>query len=228
MRTMWLGVLLASTLAVQGCSHLGADSDGDWHARPVVNDHVEVVSQKDGSWEPVAAPHHRRWERPKVVEVSYGPQAEQNYRLDTGDTLRIFVYGQENLSRLYTIDANGAIMMPLIGIIRARGLTTYALARQIRGQLATRFVRDPHVTVDVHENRPFFILGEVRQPGKYPYVHGMTIEMAVAIAGGYTPRANERRASVSRKQDGSQTHLEGGPGFVLRAGDTVTIDERFF
>jgi polysaccharide export outer membrane protein len=69
----------------------------------------------------------------------------------------------------------------------------------------------PNTTVYIQENRPFFILGEVRQPGKYPYVHGMTIEMAGAIAGGYTARANERRARVSRKEDGSQTHLEGGP-----------------
>lgn len=222
------GVLLASALILGGCSHFGAEPGEGWNPRVVSGERTEVVSTKDDGWQPVAAEPERRWSRPKVVEVSYEAPGKTDYALDTGDELRIFVYGQENLSRLYRIDARGTIMMPLIGVVRARGLTTYALAARIRARLGARYVRDPHVTVDIYENRPFFILGEVRKPGKYPYVHGLTIEQAVAIAGGYTPRANERRARVSRKDaDGAQM-LAGDPTFLVRPDDTITIEERFF
>ena len=119
-------------------------------------------------------------------------------------------------------------MVPLLGSVSARGLTTSELAARIRARLGSQYVRDPHVTVDIHENRPFFILGEIRQPGKYPYVNGMTIEMAVAIAGGYTPHASERHARVSRMGTDGHQMLEGQPSFVVRPGDTITIQERFF
>lgn len=186
------------------------------------------MSRKDDDWQPVAARPEREWSRPKVVEVSYDRSVEAAYTLDTGDTLRIFVYGQQNLSRLYTVDARGSIMVPLLGSVSARGLTTSELAARIRARLGSQYVRDPHVTVDIHENRTFFILGEIRQPGKYPYVHGMTIEMAVAIAGGYTPRASERHARVSRMGTDGHQMLEGQPSFLVRPGDTITIQERFF
>lgn len=224
------GVLLASALifTLAGCSHFDAEPGEGWNTRVVGGERHDVVSSKDGGWQPVAAQPERRWSRPKVVEVSFETPADEGYMLDTGDELRIFVYGQENLSRLYKVDARGTLMMPLIGVVGARGLTTYALASRIRARLGARYVRDPHVTVDIHENRPFFILGEVRQPGKYPYVHGLTIEKAVAVAGGYTPRANERRARVSRKDaDGAQM-LAGDPTFLVRPDDTITIEERFF
>jgi polysaccharide export outer membrane protein len=131
-------------------------------------------------------------------------------------------------ARLYTVDARGSIMIPLLGVVRARGLTSSALAARIRARLGSQYVRDPHVTVDIHENRPFFILGEVCQPGKYSYVHGMTMEMAVAIAAGYTARASERRVRVSRTGRNGPKMLEGGPNFLVRPGDTITIQERFF
>lgn len=222
------GVLLASALIMGGCSHFDAEHRQAWDAEVVAGERHQVVSAKDDGWQPVSAKPDNRLSRPKVVEVSFEPPAETSYALDTGDELRIFVYGQENLSRLYKVDARGTIMMPLIGVVRARGLTTYALAARIRTRLGARYVRDPHVTVDIYENRPFFILGEVRKPGQYPYVHGLTIEKAVAIAGGYTPRANERRARVSRKDaDGAQM-IAGDPTFLVRPDDTITIEERFF
>ena len=221
------GVVLALALALTGCSHLDAGTGG-WYGRLVGGEATTVVSRKDDDWQPVAAHPEREWSRQKVVEVSYDRPVEAAYTLDTGDTLRIFVYGQQNLSRLYTVDARGSIMVPLLGSVSARGLTTSELAARIRARLGSQYVRDPHVTVDIHENRPFFILGEVRQPGKYPYVHGMTIEMAVAIAGGYTPRASERHARVSRMGTDGHQMLEGQPSFLVRPGDTITIQERFF
>ena len=150
------------------------------------------------------------------------------YKLDTGDKLRVFVYGQPNLSRLYNVDQSGSISVPLIGNIRARGLTTPALEGAIRSRLSQGLVRDPQVTVDVQQNRPFFILGEVRQPGQFPYVTGMTVEMAVAIAGGYGDRANERKARLSRRVGGITEVIDVSRDVELEPGDTIYVYERFF
>ena len=168
-------------------------------------------------------PAHHVARPPHAVADTDGP-----YLLDSGDKLRVFVYDQPDLSRIYTVDHAGKISVPLIGLVRARKKTVYAVAGAIRARLAARFVRDPHVTVDIHENRPFFILGEVRAPGKYPYVNGMTVETAVAIAGGYTARANETRFRVTRRINGVVEVNDARPEFVVRPGDTIKVVERFF
>ena len=124
------------------------------------------------------------------------------YLLDSGDRLRIFIYGHPNLSRLYTVDQEGMVPVPLIGEVRARGRTTRSLARAIAARLGAQYVREPQVTVDIAQNRPFFILGEVRNAGQYPYVSGMTVKAAVAIAGGYADRADERRIQITRRHNG--------------------------
>ena len=149
------------------------------------------------------------------------------YLLNTGDRLRVFVYGQPSLSRLYTVDQTGHIAVPLIGSVRARDRTTTQLARGIADRLGRDFVRDPQVTVDVAQNRPFFILGEVRLPGQYPYVSGMTVETAVAIAGGYTERASERCFRVTRRMNGLVDQIEAPSDYTLQPGDTVYVFERF-
>ncbi|MEM1372236.1 MAG: polysaccharide biosynthesis/export family protein [Pseudomonadota bacterium] len=160
---------------------------------------------------------------PQIVADSDGP-----YLLDTGDQLRVFVYGQPNLSRLYTVDHGGRISVPLIGNITARGMTTHGVASVIRDLLARDFVRDPQVTVDIRQNRPFFILGEVRTAGQFPYVSGMTVETAVAIAGGFTERANKRRFKITRRINGLVEVIEAPGDYVVDAGDTITVFERFF
>ena len=156
------------------------------------------------------------------------PNPHEPYLLDTGDKLRIFVYGQPNLSRIYSVDQVGDVAFPLIGNVRARGRTSTDLARAIRSRLARDFVRDPFVTVDVAQNRPFFILGEVRLPGQYAYVSGMTVETAVAIAGGYTERASERRFRITRRFYGLVDQIEAPSDYALQPGDTVYVFERFF
>jgi polysaccharide export outer membrane protein len=156
------------------------------------------------------------------------PSPHSPYVLDTGDKLRIFVYGQPNLSRIYTVDQVGNVPFPLIGSVRARGRTSTEFGHAIRSRLARDFVRDPFVTVDVAQNRPFFILGEVRLPGQYPYVSGMTVETAVAIAGGYTERASERRFRITRRFGGLVDQIEAPSDYALQPGDTVYVFERFF
>ena len=162
------------------------------------------------------------------VGPSGGPTGFEPYILDTGDKLRVFVYGQPNLSRLYTVDQIGNIAVPLIGSVRARGRTTVDLEHNIAAKLGREFVRDPQVTVDVAQNRPFFILGEVRLPGQYPYVSGMTIEQAVAIGGGYTERASQRSFRITRKLGPLVDQIEAPADYTLCPGDTVFVYERFF
>lgn len=160
---------------------------------------------------------------PRAVAETDGP-----YLLDTGDRLRIFVYGQPNLSRSYTVDHDGRITVPLIGNVPARGKTTSQLEGAIKSRLGAEFVRDPQVTVDILQNRPFFILGEVRSPGQYPYVSGMTVETAVAIAGGYSERASTKRFRLQRRINGYVEVIEAPGDYVVQPGDTVTVFERWF
>src|SRR5205823_12722138 len=111
------------------------------------------------------------------------------YRLDAGDKLRVVVFGQEGLTNTYAIDAGGSITMPLIGQVAARRRTPTSLAAEISAKLRQGYIREPSVAVEIEAYRPFFILGEVAAPGQYPYVPNMTVESAVAIAGGFAPRA---------------------------------------
>ncbi len=127
--------------------------------------------------------------RPAAPIASAYAAVDEPYRLDAGDRLRVVVYGQEGLTNTYTVDAGGAITMPLIGAVSARGLTPAELAAAVTARLKKNYLREPYVAAEVETYRPFFILGEVAAPGQYPYVPNMTIESAVAIAGGFTPRA---------------------------------------
>lgn len=150
------------------------------------------------------------------------------YKLDSGDRLRITVFGQQNLSRTYPVDASGFVSMPLIGAIEARGVTTFELETRIAGALRQKYVKDPKVTVEVDVNRPFFILGEVRNGGQFPYVAGMTVQKAVAIAGGFTPRARKRKVQLTRTINGAQVSQMVPVSWILQPGDTITVKERFF
>ena len=153
---------------------------------------------------------------------------DEPYMLDSGDKLRITVYGQEGLSNNYIVDASGRITMPFIGPVSARGCTTTQLARVIADRLRNGFIREPHVAIEVETYRPFFILGEVLAPGQYPYVPNMTVETAVAIAGGYTPRAYRWNAEVSRSAGGLTARQKVPTIAPVRPGDTVTVTERWF
>lgn len=179
------------------------------------------------------APHKvrtARHYRAQATPVAQGYAAGQAsaYILGAGDKVRITVFGQENLSRIYPVDAGGFVSMPLIGAVRAGGLTTFDLEGQIASSLRRKYVKDPKVTVEVETYRPFFILGEVRKGGQYPYVAGMTVETAVAIAGGFTARAKKRSVQLSRPVHGRTVVRKVPPNWKIQPGDTITVKERFF
>jgi polysaccharide biosynthesis/export protein len=150
------------------------------------------------------------------------------YHLDAGDRLRVVVYGQEGLTNTYAIDAGGAITMPLIGAVPARGRTTAGLAAEISAKLRRGFIREPSVAVEIESYRPFFILGEVAAPGQYPYVPNMTVESAVAIAGGFSPRARRDRVTLTHTDASGPARFVVPSGTPLSPGDTVLVGERWF
>jgi polysaccharide export outer membrane protein len=160
---------------------------------------------------------------PVAVTFDDGP-----YTLDSGDKLRIVVFGQDALSNNYTVDAQGQVSLPLVGAIEARGLTTAQLSNAIAGRLKSGFVRDPSVAVEIETYRPFFVLGEVTFPGQYPYVPNMTVENAIAIAGGFTPRAFRDKVTITRKVQGVPARTTLPLRHPLRPGDTVEVSERWF
>jgi polysaccharide export outer membrane protein len=165
-----------------------------------------------------------------AAPVAYAPVpvADGPYRLDSGDRLRVVVFGQEGLSNTYAVDANGSVTLPLIGAVPARGLTTAELSQSIAGHLRQGFVREPHVAVEIEGYRPFFILGEVTNPGQYPYVANMTVETAVAIAGGFSPRAYKSDVKLSRTVDGVVARGKVPLVYPVQPGDTINVAERWF
>ena len=149
------------------------------------------------------------------------------YRLDAGDKLRVVVYGQEGLTNTYAIGAGGSITMPLIGAVPARGRTPAGLAAQISAKLRNGYIREPSVAVEIEVYRPFFILGEVAAPGQYPYVPNMSVESAVAIAGGFSPRARRDRVTLTHTDHSGPSRIVVPLGTALGPGDTVLVGERW-
>jgi polysaccharide export outer membrane protein len=150
------------------------------------------------------------------------------YRLDAGDRLRVVVYGQEGLTNSYAVDAGGSITMPLIGAVSARGLTPAELAAAIAARLRNGYIREPYVAAEIEAYRPFFILGEVAAPGQYPFVPNMSVESAVAIAGGFSPRAKRDRVTITHTDARGTLRTVVPLGTPLNPGDTVVVGERWF
>jgi polysaccharide export outer membrane protein len=166
-----------------------------------------------------------------AVPVSYAealPYQPPPYTLDAGDKLRIVVFGQDGISNAYIVDAGGNVNLPLIGTVPARGITTQQLSQRITARLKQGYVREPHVTVEVETYRPFFILGEVTTPGQYPYVADMTVEKAIAIAGGFAPRAYKQTVELTHSARGQQIKSDVPLSYRLRPGDTLLVKERWF
>ena len=151
------------------------------------------------------------------------------YRLGAGDQVRVITFGGDQLTGEFRISDSGSIAVPLLGPIRAAGLSTTELGNRIAAELEQRkLINHPSVSVEVMSYRPFFILGEVSKPGRYPYEPGMTLLTAVSIAGGFTYRAVTRYASVVRNGGGSPIEGKVDRQTLVQPGDVITIFERRF
>lgn len=150
------------------------------------------------------------------------------YTLDTGDTLRVAVYGDTEISTTYRVDDSGAISFPLVGSVQVRGQTAKGASDRVAAALAKGYMRNPNVSVEVAEYRPFFIQGEVRNSGQFPYVYGMSVRAAVSTAGGFTDTADRNRAVVYRRQGNQMVKGTVDLDFPIYPGDTVVLMERWF
>lgn len=151
------------------------------------------------------------------------------YRLGSGDQIRITVFNQTNLSGDFAVDDSGVIAMPLSGPVQAAGRTMRELEKLVAESLTRKgFLVNPSVAVQVIQYRPYYILGEVTQPGAYPFTAGLTVRNAVAAARGFTYRANTRRVFVQRAGEAEEILYELTPATFVRPGDTIRIPERIF
>jgi polysaccharide export outer membrane protein len=151
------------------------------------------------------------------------------YRLDAGDQIRVMTYGDDRLSGTFRVSDSGTVEFPLLGPVKARGLTAEGLEGEIAAALQTRqLLNHASVSVQVESYRPVFILGEVSRPGRYPYEPGMTVLTAVAAAGGYTYRAARSEALIERRVGGAAVQGRAPMTETVEPSDVITIRERYF
>jgi protein involved in polysaccharide export with SLBB domain len=151
-----------------------------------------------------------------------------DYRLGSGDHVRVTVFGEQDLSGDYQVDGAGKLAFPLIGQVDAGGLTASDLQARLSSALSPAYVKNPSVSVEVMSYRPFYIVGEVRTPGSYPFVAGMAIINGVALAGGFTYRAKENDFYLTRTVGSEKVRLDADPQTPVQPGDVITVRERFF
>ncbi|MDE2499544.1 MAG: polysaccharide export protein [Alphaproteobacteria bacterium] len=154
--------------------------------------------------------------------------ADAGYRLGTGDRLQITVYGEPDLSGVYDVDGSGYVRMPLVGQIKVAGMTLVQMEDKVQSTLAAGYLKEPKVSAEVVNYRPFYIIGEVNKPGEYPYASGMNVLTAVALAGGYTYRADDSDVYIRRKGSRKEISAPADQMTKVEPGDIVRVAERFF
>lgn len=157
-----------------------------------------------------------------------GAFADDAYRLGAGDRVRVTVFDETDLSGEFELDGGGVFAMPLIGPVDAMNATPRELEAALVAKLADGWLMRPRVSVDVLSYRPFYIIGEVNEPGSYPYRAGLTVLNAAALAGGFTYRADEDDIDISRGDEGARTKFEASLHTMVRPGDVIRIEERLF
>jgi polysaccharide export outer membrane protein len=156
------------------------------------------------------------------------PVGSFEYRLGAGDRLRIATYGEDRLTGDFTVNASGAVSFPLLGPVPAAGRTLQEFNADLRGLLASRFMRDPQVTVDMINFRPVYVLGEVQRPGEFPFTERLSVFALVAKAGGFTYRASQGYVYVRGENDAQERAVRLSSVTAVQPGDTIRIPERTF
>jgi polysaccharide export outer membrane protein len=152
----------------------------------------------------------------------------ETYTLGTGDQLRVIVFGESDLSGQFTVDDGGHVRLPLIGQVDAAGRTLHQFEGDVAAKLSQGYLKNPRVSVEVTNYRPFFIIGEVNKPGEYPYVNGMNVMNAVALAGGFTYRAREGEVYIKHAGSNEEEEVDVEAGGKVQPGDIIRVKERFF
>jgi len=152
----------------------------------------------------------------------------REYRLGVGDKVKVDIFGHPELSGDLVVNGGGDVVLPLINAVSAVGLTTHELAERITWKLKPDYLVNPRVTVELLGYRPYYILGEVNRSGSFPYVEGMTVLNAVALAGGFSDRANRKKMRIERKFGEGRKKIKATPNSKVQPGDIIVIKERFF
>lgn len=160
--------------------------------------------------------------------ASESESLQDAYLLGSGDRLRVTVYGEADLSGEFEVDGSGATSLPLMGNVYAQGLSLRKFEQHLVELLADGYLVEPRVNVEVLNYRPFYILGEVKSPGKYPFISGISVLNAVAMAGGYTHRARQDRVDIVRGGDPERTIRNAPETAPIFPGDIIRVPERFF
>lgn len=164
-----------------------------------------------------------------VAALAATPSSAQDaYALSVGDQLRVTVFGEQDLSGQFRVDGQGTIPMGLIGTVEAKGKTARELEMHIASLYADGYLVNPRITVEVLSFSPFFILGEVRNPGSFPYEAGMTVMSAIARAGGFTYRADEDDIEIVRGTDENREPQQVELDAMIQPGDMIRVTERLF
>lgn len=168
-------------------------------------------------------------ETPPAAPAAASPtNSTGGYSLGAGDKLRVIVFGEMDLSGDYQVDGSGFVRLPLIGEVKAAGLSVYDFEMQVKSKLEEGYLKDARVSIEITSYRPFYIIGEVNKPGEYPYVNDMNVLNAVAVAGGFTYRANKDEVFIRREGSTKEQMFESDRPIKVNPGDIVRIPERFF
>jgi protein involved in polysaccharide export with SLBB domain len=165
---------------------------------------------------------------PSAAQTAQTARPASDYRLGSGDKIRVITFGEESLTGEFSVSGGGKVSLPLIGDVQAAGLTVPQFQEQVETTLKTSFLKDPRVSVEVLNYRPFYILGEVSKPGEYPYTNGLTVLNAVATANGFTYRANKKRVWIKRAEAEKEKVHPLTSSTPVAPGDTIRIGERYF
>jgi len=153
---------------------------------------------------------------------------DKGYALGAGDKLRITVYNETDLSGEFEVSGQGSISVPLLGQVQVMGKTTGEVQAILTQKYGKDYLVNPSVSIEVLNYRPFFIIGEVNRPGSYPYVNGMTVINAVALAGGYTPRADHDGIKIKHSNQTTEQQQNAKEDTTVMPGDVIEVTERFF
>ena len=201
-----------------------------WQRRKVIGPLLAAVSilSLAGLWSAFA-------EQPASVATANADTAAKtvgeavaSYRLGPGDRIRITVFDEKDLSGTFEVASDRTVALPLIGSVKAGGLTVRELELAIGAVLRDGYLKEPRVSAEVANYRPFYIIGEVNRPGSYPYINNMTVINAVALGGGFTYRARQRTAFLTRAADPERKEQPVATDSIVMPGDVIRVPERFF
>lgn len=164
------------------------------------------------------------------IRPAAGSQVELSriYRLGVGDKLKVTVFGEQDLSGTYEVNATGSVALPLIGDIVAKGRPITEFRSVVAKRLSDGYIKNPKVTVDILAYRPIYVHGEVKQAGEHGYKSGLKLRDAVAMAGGYTYRANQGYLLIIREGQAAEAKVRLPSDIDVLPGDNIRVPERLF